>query len=89
MKIRDIKTYLVGNPWKNWLFVRVESSEGVYGTGGGTLGHFSKTIEAAIHEMKPLVLGFDVFQTEAIVLRLFPGRVCGRPPDQNVRDLRD
>ncbi len=70
MKIRDIKTYLVGNPWKNWLFVRVETSEGVYGIGEGTLGHLSKTVEAAIHEMKPLVLGFEVFQTEAIVLRL-------------------
>ena len=33
MKISDIKTYLVGNPWRNWLFVRVEADEGVYGIG--------------------------------------------------------
>jgi galactonate dehydratase len=38
MKIRDIKTYLVGNPWKNWLFVRIETDEGVHGIGEGS-GH--------------------------------------------------
>ena len=48
MKITDFKTYLVGNPWKQWLFVRVETDEGIHGIGEGTLGHFSKTVEAAI-----------------------------------------
>src|SRR5215471_13724348 len=70
MKIADINTYLVGNPWKNWLFVQVKSDEGVYGIGEGTLGHLSRTVEAAIHEMKPLILGLDVFQIERLVLRL-------------------
>ncbi len=37
MKIKDIKTYLVGNPWKNWLFVQVETDEGIQGIGEGTL----------------------------------------------------
>jgi galactonate dehydratase len=70
MRIKDITTYLVGNPWKNWLFVRVETDEGIHGIGEGTLGHFSKTVEAAIQEMKSLVLGYDIFQVEAVVLRL-------------------
>ena len=37
MKITEIKTYLVGNPWKNWLFTRVETDEGIHGIGEGTL----------------------------------------------------
>ena len=57
MKIKDIKTYLVGNPWKNWLFVQVETDEGIRGIGEGTLGHLSRTIETAIHELKDQVLG--------------------------------
>ncbi len=69
MKIRDIKTYLVGNPWKNWLFVRVETDEGIHGIGEGTLGHFSKTVETAIHELKPLIMGMEVFQVEAMQQR--------------------
>jgi len=70
MRIKDISTYLVGNPWKNWLFLRVDTDEGVHGIGEGTLGHFSKTVEAAIHEMKHLILGLDVFQVETIVQRM-------------------
>jgi galactonate dehydratase len=74
MKIVDFETYLVGNPWKNWLFVRLITDEGITGTGEGSLGHFSKTVETAIHEIKPFVLGSDVFQTELLVQTL--SRVC-------------
>jgi galactonate dehydratase len=70
MRITDIETYLVGNPWKNWLFVRLKTDEGIYGIGEGSLGHLSKTVETAIHEMKPLIAGLDVSQTELIVNRL-------------------
>ena len=68
MRIKDISTYLVGNPWKNWLFVRLDTDEGVHGIGEGTLGQFSRTIEAAIHEMKHLILGL-VFQVEVKAAR--------------------
>jgi galactonate dehydratase len=70
MRIVDVETYLVGNPWKNWLFVRLITDEGIYGIGEGSLGHLSKTVEAAIHEIKPFIIGLDVFQTELLVLRL-------------------
>lgn len=70
MRIVDVQTYLVGNPWKNWLFVRLITDEGIYGIGEGSLGHLSRTVEAAIHEIKPLIIGLDVFQTELLVMRL-------------------
>ena len=70
MRITDIETYLVGNPWKNWLFVKVRTDEGLHGIGEGSLGHLSKTVEAAIHEMKAFVLGLEIFQTEMLVTRL-------------------
>ncbi len=70
MKITDFKTYLVGNPWKNWLFVRVETDEGIHGIGEGTLGHFSRTVETAIHELKRFVVGLDIFQIEKMQLHL-------------------
>src|SRR2546430_9564367 len=70
MRIVDIETHLVGNPWKNWVFVRLLTDEGIHGIGEGSLGHLSKTVETAIHEIKPLVLGLDVFQTELLVTRL-------------------
>lgn len=70
MRISNIETYLVGNPWKNWLFVKLDTDEGIHGIGEGSLGHLSKTVEAAVHEMKPFVLGLEVFQTELLVTRL-------------------
>jgi galactonate dehydratase len=71
MRITDVKTYIAGNPWKNWVFAVVETDEGLTGLGEGTLNGFARTVEAAIHELKHLVIGMDPFQVEAISLRLY------------------
>ncbi len=70
MKITSIETYIAGNPWKNWLFAKVSTDEGIHGVGEGTLNYFSKTVETAIHELKPLIVGLDPFQVELITQRL-------------------
>jgi galactonate dehydratase len=70
MRITAIDTYIAGNPWKNWLFAKVSTDEGIHGIGEGTLNYFGKTVEAAIHELKPLILGMDPFQVEMISQRL-------------------
>ncbi len=70
MRIAKIETYIAGNPWKNWLFAKVLTDEGVYGVGEGTLNYFGKTVETAIHELEPLVLGMDPFQIETMTQRL-------------------
>lgn len=70
MKIVAIDTYIAGNPWKNWLFAKVTTDEGIYGVGEGTLNMFARTVEAAIHELKPLVIGMDPFQVEVLSQRL-------------------
>ncbi|MBA3687094.1 MAG: mandelate racemase/muconate lactonizing enzyme family protein [Planctomycetes bacterium] len=70
MKITAIETYIAGNPWKNWMFVRVLTDQGVHGVGEGTLNGFARTTEAAVNEMKHLVIGCDPFRIETIVLAL-------------------
>ena len=70
MKITAIDTYIAGNPWKNWLFAKVSTDEGIHGIGEGTLNYFGRTVESAIHELTPLVLGMDPFQVEVISQRL-------------------
>jgi len=71
MKITRATTYIVGNPWKNWLFVRLDTDEpGLYGIGEGTLNGFSKTVEAAVHELAPRYEGMDPFQIETIYQRM-------------------
>jgi galactonate dehydratase len=71
MKITDVKTYIVGNPWKNWVFTRVDTDEGIHGIGEATLNGFAKTVEAAIHELKHFAIGQDPFDVETLSLRLF------------------
>ncbi len=70
MRITGIDTYIAGNPWKNWVFAKVATDEGIYGVGEGTLNFFAKTVETAIHELKPLILGMSPFDVEAIWQRL-------------------
>ena len=70
MRITGIETFLVGNPWKNWLFTRVQTDEGLCGIGEGSLLGFARTVEAAIRELEPLVLGVDPIRIESLCQRL-------------------
>jgi galactonate dehydratase len=70
MKIAAIEAYVAGNPWKNWLFTRVITDEGLYGVGEGTMNFFTRTVEACIHELEPFVLGLDPFQVQLITQRM-------------------
>ncbi|RCW76892.1 mandelate racemase/muconate lactonizing enzyme family protein [Saliterribacillus persicus] len=71
MKITDVNTHIVGNGWKNWVFVQVDTDEGVHGIGEATLNGFGKTVEAAIHELKPYVIGKNPFDVEKHSLSMF------------------
>ncbi len=73
MKIVDVKTFVVGNPWKNWVFVKVYTDEGVVGLGEATQGLATKPAEAAVHEMKPLYLGRDPRDVAAVFDRMYKG----------------
>lgn len=71
MRITRATTYVVGNPWKNWLFVRLDTDQpGLYGVGEGTLNAFARTVEAAVHELAPRYEGMDPFQVETITQRM-------------------
>ncbi|MDQ3412187.1 MAG: mandelate racemase/muconate lactonizing enzyme family protein [Chloroflexota bacterium] len=71
MRITKATTFIVGNPWKNWLFVRVDTDQaGLYGIGEGTLNGFAKSIEATIHELAPRYEDQDPFQIETIYQRM-------------------
>lgn len=73
MRITDTQTVVVGNPWKNWILVRVLTDEGVVGLGEATGGLSTKPIEAAVHELKPLYLGQDPRDVNALWDRMYKG----------------
>ncbi|MEZ4667458.1 MAG: mandelate racemase/muconate lactonizing enzyme family protein [Anaerolineae bacterium] len=70
MKITDIETYTVSAGWKNWLFIKVLTDANVYGIGEATINGFIKTTEAAVHELKHLVIGIDPRDVTAVALKI-------------------
>lgn len=71
MRITRATTYIVGAPWKNWLFLRLDTDQpGLYGVSEATLNAFAKTVEAAIHELAGRYRGMDPFQIETIYQRM-------------------
>lgn len=70
MKITGIETFTVGADWKNWLFVRVATDQGVTGLGEGTLNGFIRTTEAAVRELEPLVIGADPRRVSALAKKM-------------------
>jgi L-alanine-DL-glutamate epimerase-like enolase superfamily enzyme len=38
MKITGIETFVVGNPWKNWVFVKIDTDAGLAGWGEAASG---------------------------------------------------
>ena len=58
MKITAVKTFLYKPTW-NWLFVKIETDEGLYGWGAATCQAQEKPIEACIHNLADYLVGKD------------------------------
>ncbi len=65
MKISDVRTILAGGTaGRNWLFVKVETSDGLVGYGESTLESREQTTETAILELKRYLIGKDATEIE-------------------------
>ncbi len=59
MKVTEVKTFLVGGAWRNWLIVKLETDEGISGVGEATLEGKGATVEAAVRELARYITGQD------------------------------
>ena len=86
MKVTDVKTFLVQSGGhragmiggKNWLFVKVETDEGIYGWGEAyTQLDRDRTIEQHVHNLRRYLIGRDPFNVKhftQMVYNDFAGR---------------
>lgn len=74
MRITEITTFVVGNPWKNWVFVKVHTDEGLVGLGEATGGLSTKPGEAEVHELARFVIGEDPLHPEYIWQKMYKGK---------------
>src|SRR5437016_12177323 len=59
VKISKINTFLVFNGYNNFLFIKIDTDEGISGVGEGTCSQKSKTIEAQVREFERHLIGKD------------------------------
>jgi galactonate dehydratase len=70
MKITHIEPVSVGNPWKSWTFVRVETDEGITGWGEGSVNGFSQGVSGCIRDLSVIVVGQDPTRIEFLSRRM-------------------
>ena len=64
MKITKIETFKYWINWCNWMFVKVSTDEGISGWGEASLHGAIESVETAIHELKPVLIGKDPLGAE-------------------------
>ena len=74
MKITDLKTFVVGNPWKNWIFIKVYTDEGLVGLGEATGGLATKPNLGDVEEVKRVVVGEDPRQPDYLWQKMYKSR---------------
>lgn len=72
MKITDVKTYVVGTPWRNLTFVRVLTDEGIEGVGEVRMLNHTDALLGYLNEgATNHIIGHDPTQIEALVQNMF------------------
>ena len=73
MKIRNIEAFPVWGGFRNFLFVVVDTDEGISGVGEAGLTGRELAVMGALEHFKPLLLGQDPFRIEHLWQVLFRG----------------
>ncbi len=77
LKITAVKTFVVGNPWKNWIFVKVETDAGITGLGEATGGLATKPNLGDVEELARFVVGEDPRHPDRLWQKMYKGRFAG------------
>lgn len=72
MRIVDLKTYVAGDAWRNLIFIRLDTDEGISGCAEATSHNKTRAVLGYLEEAKArYVLGTDPFDIEDLVARMF------------------
>ena len=73
MKITDVKTFVIGNSWKNWIFVKVYTDAGIVGLGEATGGLATKPNLGDVEELARFVIGEDTRHPTRLWHKMYKG----------------
>jgi galactonate dehydratase len=83
MKISNVEVYLIPNPWKGWVFVRVLTSDGEEGVGEATHYFGQRAVKSMYRDVREFVLGKDPLDVEKIWWQMF--RETGNPSKDSTK----
>jgi galactonate dehydratase len=64
MKIVGMQVFVVDADWRDWIFVKIITDDGITGAGEATLPGQERAVVAALQDIKSYLLGKDPFQIE-------------------------
>lgn len=71
MKITAIETHVIGNPWKNWVLVKVITDQGVFGWGDATNSSSPLAVQGAVTEISRFCIGKDPLSPRLVWEEMF------------------
>jgi galactonate dehydratase len=64
--ITGVRTVAVGAGWRNYVYVLLDTDQGITGLGEASLGGQTNAVLGAIKDLEPLLIGTDAFRIEHI-----------------------
>jgi galactonate dehydratase len=71
VKVVEISTYIMESPGREYVFVKVQTDEGIHGWGEATLEMKQSTVAAAVHDLQGFVLGEDPTRVDFLWQRMY------------------
>lgn len=68
-KISEIRTYIVKNPWKKWVFLELVTADGQIGTGEATVFSGQFSVKERVRDLVDLIIGSDPLRIEDLINR--------------------
>jgi galactonate dehydratase len=74
MKITDMRIYVVDADWRDWVFIKLFTDEGLTGIGEASLGGAQEMVVVALQRIKTYLLGKNPFDIEHHWRAIYHGR---------------
>lgn len=72
-KIVAFETFVIGNPWKNWVLLKLQTADGSYGIGEASLNGFVHSVVSAIQDLSRYFQGERISDATQIAIRMLKG----------------
>ena len=80
MKITNIRTFVTNCFRCNFDFIKIETDEGIYGVGEGTLEYKDNALLGAVEDIKDQLIGKNPLNIDDIVFHLYRDSYWRRAP---------